>query len=200
MSKGLKHKQQRVGVFIDVQNIYYSAKALYKRKVNFDAIVQNALAGRQLIRAFAYVIEADNKEEQSFFDALENLGIEVRSKKIQSFYGGRKKGDWDVGIAMDVLRLAPKLDVVVLVSGDGDFVPLVEYVQANNGCRVEVIAFSRSASGNLQEVSDDFLDLAAERVEDYLLYPSRSKRHHPRQEVKSESKQEAKPASQPEAK
>lgn len=152
------NKEQRVGVFVDVQNLYYSARALYSSKVNFKEILKEALKGRSLIRAFAYVIKADVKDESNFFEALENQGYEVRAKDLQVFYGGHKKGDWDVGIAMDIIKLAPKLDVVVIVSGDGDYVPLVEHAQ-DVGCRVEAIAFGKSASSKLREAADEFIDL-----------------------------------------
>ena len=154
-----KHKGQRVGVFVDVQNLYYSARGLYNSKVNFKEILKDAVAGRELIRAFAYVIKADVKDEENFFDALENQGYEIRAKDLQIFAGGNKKGDWDVGIAMDMIELAPKLDAVILVSGDGDFIPLVQHLQRAVGCRVDVIAFGKSASGKLKESADSFIDL-----------------------------------------
>jgi len=152
------NKEQRVGVFVDVQNLYYSARSLYSSKVNFKEILKESVRGRKLIRAFAYVIKADVKDESNFFDALENIGYEVRAKDLQIFYGGTKKGDWDVGIAMDIVKLAPKLDVIVIVSGDGDYVPLVEHAQ-DVGCRVEAIAFGKSSSAKLREAADEFIDL-----------------------------------------
>ncbi len=169
------HKNQRVGVFIDVQNMYYSAKNLYNTKVNFQAILKKAVSDRKLIRAFAYVIKADVKDESHFFDALENMGIEVRAKDLQVFFGGAKKGDWDVGIAMDIMRMATKLDVVVLVSGDGDFKDLLEHVKTL-GCRTEAIAFGRSASSRLKEEADSFLDLDKENSK-YLIKKPQPKRH-----------------------
>ncbi len=153
-----KHRTQRVGVFVDVQNLYYSALNLYDAKVNFSIILKEAVKDRQLLRAIAYVIKADVKDESNFFEALERMGYEVRAKDIQIFFGGKKKGDWDVGIAMDIMRLADKLDVVVLVSGDGDFKDLLEHVKAL-GCRAEVIAFRKSSSSRLIEEADDFIDL-----------------------------------------
>ena len=88
------NKEQRVGVFVDVQNMYYSAKNLYKAKVNFAQVLRNAVAGRKLVGAIAYVIKADIKEEKNFHDALEKIGYEVKSKDLQIFPGGAKKGDW----------------------------------------------------------------------------------------------------------
>ncbi len=153
-----RQKDQRIGVFVDVQNMYYSARNLYKSKVNFKTILKEATANRKIIRAIAYVIKADEKDENSFYEALEDMGFEIKSKNLQVFYGGAKKGDWDVGIAMDVMRLAPKLDTVILVSGDGDFSDLLEHSKSL-GCRTEVIAFKKTTSHRLIEVADFFIDL-----------------------------------------
>ena len=154
----MKHKEQRVLVLFDVQNLYYSAKHIYNSKVDFKAILQKAVSGRKLIRAIAYAITTENKEETVFHEALENIGIEVKAKDIQIFHGGAKKGDWDIGIAMDAVRIAPKVDTVVLVSGDGDFKDLLSYLKSH-GCRTEVIAFSSTASKFIKDEADDFFDM-----------------------------------------
>ena len=166
----IKHKNQRVGVLIDTQNLYHSAKNLYGARVNFGAVLKEAVAGRQLIRAIAYVITTETGEEKSFFEALEKIGIETKTKPLQVFYGGAKKADWDVGIAVDAIKLAPKLDAIILVSGDGDFVPLVEYLKPY--CQMEVAAFAKSASAKLKEIADDFLDLG-ENTKKFLIANAR---------------------------
>ncbi len=155
----IKNKEQRVGVFIDTQNLYHSARNLYNARVNFGAVVKEAVAGRKLVRAVAYVVTSESGEEKSFFEALEKLGIETKTKELQVFYGGFKKGDWDVGLAVDAIKFAPKLDAVVLVAGDGDYVPMVEYIQSL-GTQVEAISFGKSTSGKLREAVDDFIDLS----------------------------------------
>ncbi len=155
----IKHKEQRVGIFIDTQNLYHTARNLYNARVNFGQVVKDALAGRALIRAIAYVITTESGEEKSFFEALGKMGIETKTKDLQIFGSGAKKADWDVGLAVDAIKLAPKLDAVVIVSGDGDFVPLVEYLQMNEGCQVEVAAFGKSTSQKLKEAADEFTDL-----------------------------------------
>lgn len=155
----IKHPQQRVGIFIDTQNLYHSAKNIYRARVNFGNVLKDALADRLLIRAIAYVITTESGEEKGFFDALEKIGIETKTKDLQVFAGGAKKGDWDVGLAVDAIKFAPKLDAIVIVSGDGDFVPLVEYLKTNQGCQVEVAAFGKSSSARLIEAADDFIDL-----------------------------------------
>ena len=157
----IKHKAQRVAVFIDTQNLYHSAKNLYRARVNFANVLKEALASRTLIRAVAYVVTTESGEEKAFFDALTKIGIETKTKELQVFYGGAKKADWDVGMAVDAAKLAPKLDAVVLATGDGDFVPLVEYLK-NSGVQAEVIAFGKSASARLKESADDFIDMSLE--------------------------------------
>lgn len=156
----VKHSGQRVAVLIDVQNLYHSAKNLYKARVNFREILKLAVSQRNLIRAFAYVVRTKTGEEKAFFEALVKLGIETRVRDLQEFFGGIKKADWDVGITVDAIRIATSVDAIVLVSGDGDFLQLVEYLK-NQGKRVEVIAFGKSASAKLKEVADEFIDLEA---------------------------------------
>ena len=163
----MKHKEQRVSVLIDAQNLYHSAKNLYRAKVNFREILKLAVGQRKLIRAFGYVVRTKTGEEKPFFEALTKLGIETRIKDLQEFYGGLKKADWDVGIVIDAIRTSPSVDVIILVSGDGDFIPLVEYLK-NQGKRVEVIAFARSTSAKLKESADEFIDLGG-NLEKYLL-------------------------------
>jgi uncharacterized LabA/DUF88 family protein len=163
-----KFSEQRIGILVDIQNMYYSAKVLYKKKVNFKEVLKSAVDGRKLIRAIAYGIKTIEGAEKNFFDALQKSGFEVRTKDLQIFPGGAKKGDWDVGITVDAIKLARHLDVVVLVTGDGDYIPLVHYLQNTMGCRVEVIAFSESASGKLIEAADDFHNLS-EHKKKYLI-------------------------------
>ena len=162
-----KSKEQRVEVLIDVQNLYYSARNLYQSKVNFKEVLRQAIAGRKFIRAFGYVVRTKTGEEKPFFDALSKLGIETRVRDLQEFYGGAKKADWDVGIVIDAIRTSPGLDVIVLCSGDGDFIPLVEYLK-NEGKRVEVAAFGRTTSAKLKEIADEFVDLDQDK-EKFLL-------------------------------
>ncbi len=155
----ISHKAQRVAVLIDAQNLYHSARHLYKHKVNFGEILKEAVGERQLVRAIAYVISTEAGDEKNFFDALTRVGIETKTKDLQIFIDGTKKGDWDVGLAIDAVRLAEKVDVVVIVSGDGDFVPVVEYLK--NKVQVEGMSFEQSTSSKLIESMDAFTDLGA---------------------------------------
>jgi len=153
------YETQRVGIFIDAQNIYHSAKELFNARVNYKNILDVAIQERQLIRAYAYVIKSDKSEEETFFKALNELGIETRIKDLQVFSGGAKKGDWDVGIAMDIVRMTEKLDAIILVSGDGDYAEVLRYIKSR-GVKAEVMAFGPSTSSMLIEEADVFTDLA----------------------------------------
>ena len=163
----IKHKEQTVAIFIDVQNLYYSARHLYNKKVNFSEIVRTALAGRKLIRAIAYVVSTKTGEEKPFFEALGKIGIETKEKELQEFFGGAKKADWDVGIAIDIVRICPNVNSIVLATGDGDFAPVVEYAKSQ-GKQVELISFGRTTSSKLKESIDDFIDLD-KNVKKFLL-------------------------------
>jgi len=156
----ISQKDQRLGVFIDIQNLYHSAKNLYGGRVNYSELMRQLVDGRRLVRAIAYVVKSDSSTgEDTFFEALGKAGIELRSKDIQIFPDGSKKADWDVGMAVDAIRLSDTVDVVTLVTGDGDFVPLVEYLKLGLGRSVEVAAFGRTTSSRLREVADTFHDL-----------------------------------------
>lgn len=161
------HKDQRVGVFVDVQNMYYSAKNLYNSKVDFKKVLDKASVDRKLIRASAYVIKGETAGEGDFFEALRKIGYEVKIKELKEFYGGEKKGDWDLGMTVDMVQQAKKLDTIVLVTGDGDFAVLVDHLKSM-GCRVEVMSFGKSSAKELRESADNFIDMD-ENHERYLV-------------------------------
>lgn len=179
-----KYSNQRVGIFVDVQNLYHSAKNLYHGRVNYAELMRHLVGDRQLIRALAYVVKSEGVEPQrpvrkakpaaaakmsdegsdlsseaAFFDALTKAGLELRMKDLQIYAGGMKKADWDVGMAVDAIRMSSFLDVIILVTGDGDFLPLVDYLKWGAGRLVEVAAFRRSASSRIQEVADTFINI-----------------------------------------
>ena len=166
MKSPAQYPNQRVGIFVDVQNLYHSAKNLYHGRVNYE----------ELIRALAYVVKSEGvvdipatrpkqtatseaSAESSFFEALEKAGLKLRMKDLQIWADGAKKADWDVGMAVDAIRMASSLDVVILVTGDGDFLPLIDYLKWGAGRMVEVAAFRRSASAKLQEAADRFVSV-----------------------------------------
>ena len=179
----IKHPEQRVGVFIDTQNLYHSAKNIYHARVNFGNVLKDAVGDRRLVRARAYAVTTESGEETAFFEALEKVGIEMRLKDLQVFAGGAKKADWDVGLAVDAITASPKLDTVIIFSGDGDFVPLVHYLQNHGGCQVEVVSFGRSTSLKLKEATDDFLDLDGDPKRYLMNYRAvRGRNFRPRQD------------------
>lgn len=155
----VKNRDQRVVVLVDVQNLYYSARNLYHSRVNFKNLLDLVVAGRTLTRAIAYVIKAGEEKEEEFFEALNAAGFEIKEKKLQIFYGGAKKGDWDIGIAMDAIRLGHKVDSIILISGDGDYKPVINYLQQSLGCLVEIAAFRRTANKEIVEMADDFINI-----------------------------------------
>jgi len=149
---------QRIGVFVDVQNIFYSAKNIHHAKINFKKLIEMIVGKRQLIRAIAYIVQHSDIDQTGFIDVLNRCGYEIKSKELRVRQDGTSKGDWDMGIAIDSIAIDDKVDTVVLVSGDGDFEPLVEMLKAR-GCRVEVVAFERSSSAELIEAASWFMPI-----------------------------------------
>ncbi|ANM32091.1 hypothetical protein ABI59_04955 [Acidobacteria bacterium Mor1] len=150
-------KGDRVGVFVDVQNMYYGARQL-KGKLDFDALLQAAVRERRLIQAKAYVVESKEIDQSGFISRLQQKAFEVRRKTLKVRSDGSMKGDWDMEMALEILDAATSLDVVVLVSGDGDFTSLVNRVK-RMGPRVEVMGFPRTTAKSLVESADDYQPL-----------------------------------------
>jgi uncharacterized LabA/DUF88 family protein len=155
------HPGQRVAVLADSQNLYHTAQSLYSRNIDYAALLEEAVAGRTLTRALAYVVKADAPEEESFFEALVDIGFQTRIKEIRTFQDGTKKADWDVGMSLDAVSLATHVDAVVLCTGDGDFARLCRYLE-HEGVRVEAVGFAESTSEDLVEAAHDFTDMSAD--------------------------------------
>ncbi|MCE9586459.1 NYN domain-containing protein [Candidatus Uhrbacteria bacterium] len=170
----IQRPDQRVAVFIDTQNMYHSAKHVFNSKVSFSALVEAVVGSRMMSRAIAYVAKSKGGDESAFFEALLASGIELKIKDVQEFASGAKKADWDVGMAVDAISISSKVDVVILATGDGDFVPLVEYLKAH-GVICEVAAFAESTNARLKEVADAFLDLSSEPERFLIGYRGRGK-------------------------
>lgn len=152
--------EQRVGLFVDTQNLYYTARDHYRRQVDYERLLQAAVRGRRLVQATAYVVEREGEATAfAFVTKLSVLGYRVRRKITRLHQGADSSrmlnGDWDMGIAADIVRSWKHLDVIVLASGDGDFVPILELAQ-EQGCRTEVIAFKETASQALMDAVDRF--------------------------------------------
>ncbi|MFH1246594.1 MAG: NYN domain-containing protein [Candidatus Liptonbacteria bacterium] len=174
MKQGQYYTSQRVGIFVDVQNLYHSAKNLYHGRVNYQELIKHVVGDRELIRTMAYVVRSETAVgEAQFFEALQKAGMELRLKDLQIYGDGMKKADWDVGMAVDAIRMAPFLDVIVLITGDGDFIPLVDYLKWGMGRLVEVAAFDHSTNGKLKEAADKFT--ALESIPRIILKSDRAK-------------------------
>ncbi len=156
--------EQRVALFVDTQNLYYSARENYDRQVNYETLLNLAVRGRRLILARAFVVEREGDSTAfGFVTKLTSLGYRVSRRLVRMHRVGEAgqlvlEGDWDMGIAADIVRALDHFDVLVLASGDGDFTPIVQLVQ-EKGKRVEVLAFRESAAQSLLDAADRFLPL-----------------------------------------
>jgi uncharacterized LabA/DUF88 family protein len=147
----------RVGIFVDVQNIFYAAKP-FNARLDFEKLLELSVGKRRLIRAIAYVVQSPDVDQSNFISMLQQKSYEVKIKDLRQRSDGSAKGDWDMGMAIDIMRFVDKLDVVVLVSGDGDFVPLVELVKTL-GPRVEVISFTYNTARDLINSADEHIPI-----------------------------------------
>ena len=147
----------RVGIFVDVQNIFYAAKP-FNARLDFEKLLELSVGKRRLIRAIAYVVQSPDVDQSNFISMLQKKSYEVKRKDLRQRSDGSAKGDWDMGMAIDIMRFVNKLDVVVLVSGDGDFVPLVELVKTL-GPRVEVISFTYNTARDLINSADEHIPI-----------------------------------------
>ncbi|ESS12757.1 MAG: hypothetical protein A07HR60_00456 [uncultured archaeon A07HR60] len=161
------HEHQRVAVLVDAQNLYHSAQSLYSQNIDYSSLLEEAVRMRELTRAISYVIRADSPEEETFFEALEDIGFETKIKEIKTFGDGSKKADWDIGMSLDAITLANHVDTIVLCTGDGDFSRLCRHLR-HEGVRVETMGFASSTSEELIAATDRFIDLE-ERTETFLL-------------------------------
>jgi uncharacterized LabA/DUF88 family protein len=159
---------QRVGLFVDTQNLYYAARDGFDRFVDYERLLAVATRGRALHAATAYVVEREGETNAyGFVTRLSALGYRVRRRKLRVHRAddqGRMllEGDWDMGIAADIVRAWDHLDVIVLASGDGDFGPMLELAQ-ERGKRVEVLAFRASVSQDLIDLADRYVDVGEVR-------------------------------------
>jgi len=161
------HPDQRVAVLVDSQNLYHSAQSMYTQNIDYAVLLEEAVGDRKLTRAISYVVRADAPEEESFFDALVDIGFETQIKDIKTFPDGSKKADWDVGMCLDAVTLANHVDTIALCTGDGDFTRLCRHLK-HEGVRVEVLCFSESTSEELVGAADSFVDMS-EDTDRFLL-------------------------------
>lgn len=155
---------QRLGIFIDVQNMFYSAKLLHQSKVDYGRLLREITGTRHLVRAIAYIVQKPDVNQAGFHEALSRFGYELKIKELkirpdpEGRAGSTAKGSWEVGMTIDALMMAPKIDTAALVTGDGDYVPLVEALKMH-GCRVEVVSFERSTAAELIRAADQYIPI-----------------------------------------
>ena len=155
---------QRLGIFVDVQNMFYSAKLLHQSKVDYGRLLREITGTRHLVRAIAYIVQKPDVNQAGFHEALSRFGYELKIKELkirpdpEGRSGTTAKGSWEIGLTIDALMMAPKLDTITLVTGDGDYVPLVECLKVH-GCRVEVVSFERSTAGELVKAADQYIPI-----------------------------------------
>jgi uncharacterized LabA/DUF88 family protein len=144
---------QRVAVLVDIQDMYHAAKRLHSRPLAYAKVLDAVVRDRTLIRAVAYVIDREGVDQQGFVDHLRHSGFLVRRKAIHERPDGFRKASWEIGIAVEALQCATKCDVVVLVTGDPDFSPLVEEISAR-GALCEIACFPEVAAQPLLHKAD----------------------------------------------
>lgn len=139
----------RVVVLVDVQNVYYTARKVFGRNFDYNAFWQKVGSNRTIVRAVAYAVDRGDQKQREFQNILRAIGFEVKLKPFIQRADGSAKGDWDVGITLDAIELAKEADVLVLVTGDGDFAILVDTLRADFGVEVEVYGVERLTSRSL---------------------------------------------------
>jgi uncharacterized LabA/DUF88 family protein len=149
----------RIGVFVDVQNIYYTTRDTFNRPFNYRALYQSLSEQGQIKVAYAYAIDRGIEQQQKFQSALRHIGFEVKLKPYIQRADGSAKGDWDVGITIDVMENAEALDHIVLLSGDGDFAILLDKVRQKYGCKTSVYSVLNLSSHSLIRSASEFIDI-----------------------------------------
>lgn len=155
---------QKVAIFADVQNIYYTCRHRYQKHFNYSAFWQQATAGRQVVAAYAYAIERGDARQRGFQQILKDIGFQVKLKPYIQRSDGSAKGDWDVGITLDVLEMAEQVDTVILLSGDGDFQLLLERARERYQVSSEVYGVATLTAQTLIQAADRYVP-----IEDGLL-------------------------------
>ncbi|KAA0013804.1 NYN domain-containing protein [Billgrantia pellis] len=148
---------ERVAIFVDVQNVYYTVRDAYKRNFDYNKFWAAATAGRDVVKAVAYAIDRGDQKQREFQNILRAIGFEVKLKPFIQRADGSAKGDWDVGITLDAIEYAEQADVIVLVSGDGDFDLLVTKLREVHGRKVEVYGVPQLTANSLMSAASEFI-------------------------------------------
>src|ERR1700722_2110476 len=148
---------ERVAVFVDVQNVYYTTRQHFSRHFDYNRFWAEVTRNRKVVKAIAFAIDRDDERQKQFQNILHAIGFEVKLRPFIQRNDGSAKGDWDVGITLDVLEYAPQADVVVLASGDGDFDLLVQKIRDRHRVRVEVYGVAELTAASLIRAADRFV-------------------------------------------
>jgi uncharacterized LabA/DUF88 family protein len=152
----------RVAIFIDVQNVYYTVREAYGRNFDYNKFWAQATADRDVVKAFCYAIDKGDQKQREFQTILRAIGFDVKLKPFIRRSDGSAKGDWDVGIALDAMEYAEQADVIVLVSGDGDFDLLVNKIRVKYGKKVEIYGVPKSTAASLMNEASEFIAIDKE--------------------------------------
>lgn len=148
-------RREKIAMFVDSQNLYYSARTAFASKVNYEKLLRLVTGNRTLVKAIAYIVQPPDGDVKPFATSLERIGYIVKIKDVRTRSDGSAKANWDMGIALDILGIIDAVDTIALASGDGDFVALLEFIKAKNK-RVEVFSFSENTAYDLKEKADRF--------------------------------------------
>ncbi len=160
--KNLKTAPKNIAIFVDVQNIYYTTKQKHQRHFNYNAFWKKVTENRHVVNAFAYAIGRSDEKQKQFQNILRGIGFEIKLKPFIQRSDGSAKGDWDVGITIDVMEYAKAADVVVLLSGDGDFDLLVQKIRNDFGVEVEVYGVKELTADSLIAAASRFVPIEGE--------------------------------------
>ena len=155
---------QKIAIFVDVQNIYYTTRETYACNFDYNAFWAKVTSGREVVKAVAYAIDRGDEKQRQFQNILRAIGFEVKLKPFIQRSDGSAKGDWDVGIAIDVMEIAPQVGVVALASGDGDFDLLLNKIRVDFDVEAEVYGVEKLTASSLIHAANRFI-----AIEDELL-------------------------------
>lgn len=150
---------KKVAIFVDVQNVYYTARQTFGKNFDYNKFWLKATHGRELVTAIAYAIERGDEKQYQFQNILRAIGFEVKLKPFIQRADGSAKGDWDVGITIDAMEFADSADVIILVSGDGDFDLLANKIREERGKRVEVFGVAQLTAKSLINAASEFFPI-----------------------------------------
>lgn len=148
---------ESVAIFVDVQNIYYTTRRQFSRHFDYNRFWAEVTRNRSVVKAIAFATDRGDEKQRQFQNILRAIGFEVKLKPFIQRLDGSAKGDWDVGITLEVLEYAPQADVVVLATGDGDFDLLVHKIRERHGVSVEVYGVAELSAGSLVRAADRFI-------------------------------------------